>query len=125
MNRLTHARANGIKTGYWSPAKKEELAQRLAAYEDTGLEPGEVMDGRMLTGWIPVSDRLPQNYTPVLGQWEWHSRQTNEVEILISTVMMNASGEWVSSEGLGAVAGDVSAWMPLPEIYRAGDHDEC
>lgn len=42
MNRLTHARANGIKTGYWSPAKKEELVQRLAAYEDTGLEPEEI-----------------------------------------------------------------------------------
>ena len=39
MIRLTHARANGIKSGYWSPSKKEELVQRLAAYEDTGLEP--------------------------------------------------------------------------------------
>ena len=35
MNRLTHERSNGIKTGYWSPSKKEELVQRLAAYEDT------------------------------------------------------------------------------------------
>ena len=33
MNRLTHERSNGIKTGYWSPSKKEELVQRLAAYE--------------------------------------------------------------------------------------------
>lgn len=33
---------NGIKTGYWSPNKKEELVQRLAAYENTGLEPGEL-----------------------------------------------------------------------------------
>lgn len=42
MNRLTNLRVNGIKTGYWSPAKKEELVQRLAAYEDTGLEPEEI-----------------------------------------------------------------------------------
>ena len=40
--RMTHQRANGIKTGYWSPETKENLVQRLAAYEDTGLEPQEV-----------------------------------------------------------------------------------
>ena len=43
MDRMTHERVNGIKTGYWSPAKKEELVQRLAAYEDTGLEPAEII----------------------------------------------------------------------------------
>ena len=39
MERLTHERANGIKTGYWSAATKEELVQKLAAYENTGYEP--------------------------------------------------------------------------------------
>ena len=33
MDRLTHPRCSGIKEGYWSPAKKEELVQRLAAWE--------------------------------------------------------------------------------------------
>ena len=42
MDRLTHERCNGIKTGYWSTAKKEELIQRLAAYENTGLEPEQI-----------------------------------------------------------------------------------
>lgn len=42
MDRLTHLRVNGIKRGYWSPATKEELVQRLAYYEDTGLTPSEV-----------------------------------------------------------------------------------
>lgn len=32
--RLTHERCNGIKTGYWSDANKEELVQRLAEFED-------------------------------------------------------------------------------------------
>lgn len=41
MKRLTHERVNGIKTGYWSAATKETLLQRLAAYENTGLEPEE------------------------------------------------------------------------------------
>lgn len=32
MERLTHERVNGIKTGYWSTATKEVLVQKLAAY---------------------------------------------------------------------------------------------
>lgn len=64
MTRLTHERVNGIKTGYWSPAKKEELVQRLAAYEDTGLEPEEIMDVRMLTGWTPCDEKLPAEPEP-------------------------------------------------------------
>lgn len=44
MNRLTHERTNGIKSGYWSQAKKDELIARLAQYENTGLEPGIIAD---------------------------------------------------------------------------------
>lgn len=39
---MTEKRCNGIKTEYWSAAKKEELVQRLAAYENTGLEPEDI-----------------------------------------------------------------------------------
>ena len=42
MKRLTHERCNGIKTGYWSPEKKDELVNALAAYENTELTPEEV-----------------------------------------------------------------------------------
>lgn len=42
MNRLTLQRVNGIKTGYWSPAKKDELIQRLGKYEDLAMEPEEI-----------------------------------------------------------------------------------
>ena len=34
MERLTHERKSGMKTGYWSPNKKQELVDRLAMYED-------------------------------------------------------------------------------------------
>ena len=80
MERLTHPRNSGIKTGYWSPNKKDELVERLAAYEDTGLTPeeAEALDsfersqvGKMLKElneeqrkhrWIPVEERLPEPY---------------------------------------------------------------
>ncbi|WNX84383.1 hypothetical protein RWV98_17690 [Agathobaculum sp. NTUH-O15-33] len=32
--KLTSERRNGIKTGYWSSAKKDELVQKLGAIED-------------------------------------------------------------------------------------------
>ena len=44
MERLTAQRCNGIKTGYWSSAKKEELVQRLGQYEDTGYTPEEIRE---------------------------------------------------------------------------------
>lgn len=48
--RLTGVRVNGIKTGYWSWAKKEELVQRLGQYEDFGLTPGQL--GRLWDSYI-------------------------------------------------------------------------
>lgn len=33
MERLTHERKSGMKTGYWSPNKKQELVDRLAMSE--------------------------------------------------------------------------------------------
>ena len=42
MERLTHKRANGIKEGYWSPNKKQELVDTLAVYENTGLMPQQI-----------------------------------------------------------------------------------
>lgn len=61
MKRLTHKRVNGIKTGYWSPEKKETLVNALAEYENTGLTPEEIKmlngkgaDAPTNDGWIPV-----------------------------------------------------------------------
>lgn len=42
MERLTAQRCSGIKGGYWSAAKKDELIQRLGQYEDTGYTPEEI-----------------------------------------------------------------------------------
>lgn len=46
MERLTAQRCSGIKSGYWSTAKKEELVQRLGQYEGTGLTPEEIRELR-------------------------------------------------------------------------------
>ena len=40
MTRYTYENENGV---IWSPHRKAELIMQLAAYEDTGLTPAEVM----------------------------------------------------------------------------------
>ena len=54
MKRLTQRRMNGIKTGYWSVSKKDDLLARLAEYEDTGLEPEEVLQAAKYTEYLEV-----------------------------------------------------------------------
>ena len=44
IERLTHKRVNGIREGYWSPNKKQELIDRLAVYENTGVDPEQIRD---------------------------------------------------------------------------------
>lgn len=60
MERLTHKRENGIKRGYWSPNKKQELVDRLAMYE--GREEKD--------RWIPISERLPEDESYILVSFE-------------------------------------------------------
>ncbi len=62
MQRLTHKRENGIKRGYWSPNKKQELVDRLAMYEDREDSKDTNVPGK----WIPCSERLPEDESYIL-----------------------------------------------------------
>lgn len=126
MERLTHPRNSGIKTGYWSPNKKDELVERLAAYEDTDLTPQEIYSlktGTILkalrTEWIPVEERLPEddNYIllsfenfslPLVGRYEAGSDGGGAFYLGDCD-----EGDTCLSENLF-----VNAWMPLPEPYQ-------
>lgn len=48
-------------------ANRNAVLERCCQYEDTGLTPEEIMDGKMLTGWIPVDERLPNSETIALA----------------------------------------------------------
>lgn len=124
MERLTHPRSSGIKTGHWSPEKKDALIERLAAYEDTGLTPQEIYSlkaGTILKAigakWIPVKERLPKEDGFVLvtvnGIYN-HITFSDAIEL----------GE-LCSDGTWFIAGypdwnnpNVIAWMPLPRPYQ-------
>lgn len=106
MERMTHERVNGIKSGYWSPNKKEELIERLAEYEDTGLTPAEISGGKLLTGWISVKDRLPETDDRVLVCTVTKKGRQN----IITGDYATRSKVWVCGMNM-----NVTHWMPLPE----------
>lgn len=121
MNRLTQKRVNGIKTGYWSASKRDELVARLAEYEDTGLAPVEVLKLKQNTvQWIPMAKELPESADYVLMSFENFSLPA------IGRYEVNDEGDgaWYLGDDNGgdtccSVGLFVNAWMPLPEAYKA------
>lgn len=117
MERLTHKRENGIKRGYWSPNKKQELVDRLAMYEDRE----DAKDTNVLGKWIPCSERLPEDESYILVSFE-------------NTTMPDIARYEENDEGGTFYPGDdeksyssygifVNAWMPLPEPYKEEQHE--
>ena len=104
MERLTHKRENGIKRGYWSPNKKQELVDRLAK------------DTNVLGKWIPISARLPEDESYILVSFENASMPDiarYEENDEGGTFYPGDDEKSYSSYGIF-----VNAWMPLPEPYR-------
>lgn len=115
MERLTHKRENGIKRGYWSPNKKQELVNRLAMYEDRE----DAKDTNVLGKWIPYSEKLPEDESYILVSFE-------------NATMPDIARYEENDEGGTFYPGDdeksyssyglfVNAWMPLPEPYKQND----
>lgn len=112
MERLTHKRENGMKTGYWSPNKKQELVDRLAMYEDRE----DAKDTNVPGKWIPCSEKLPEDESYILVSFE-------------NATMPDIARYEENDEGGTFYPGDdeksyssygifVNAWMPLPELYK-------
>lgn len=86
----------------------------LKKYEDTGLTPEEIMDGKMLTGWIPVEERLPAPHTDVIVAVQDFGEDTFRA---IDCLVKGDAGKLMWSTYNGALE-RVLAWMPLPERYE-------
>ena len=68
--------------------------------------PLEVVEKNAQPGWIPVTERLPEN-----GYWLW-SAKGGEVQ-----KDFYWDGHWENAEKYGY---EVIAWQPLPTPYREG-----
>lgn len=113
MERLTSKRVSGIKSGYWTQHKKDELTQALGPYEDTGLTPAQIRDLKKQADnpskpepvrWISVEDRLPEAGAEVLIL-----RKSGSV--------CNATKlpDGPNFKVLCVQATNVTHWMPMPE----------
>lgn len=92
-------------------AKKEkEVIERLAEYED--LEEKE--------GWIPITDRLPDN-----NGTEFDTVLISTVENGVQMGFYDDEDErwWFTCSDGSAWSVTVTAWMPLPEPYKAGEQE--
>lgn len=130
MGRLTHERLNGIQNGYWSPNKKQELVDRLAAYENTDLDPEQVehvkktaekyllekAEGKV-NGWIPVEVRLPEEKANPVSQ-DFYEYQVTAKFGNVKDVRHYKYGNGHWWHGPGIVDKYVIAWRPLPEPYH-------
>ena len=93
-----------------------ELREKLKAYEDTGLTPEEIMDGKLLTGWIPVEERLPKEWQNENGEpIEFNVMLPNAKEV--TTLCFNGSQwfefDWSNMRISGYFT--ITHWMPLPQ----------
>ena len=124
MERLTHPRNSGIKTGYWSPNKKDELIERLAAYEDTGLTPEEIERLKEQNRWIPVEERLPEEDTIVLLTVSGLLYGSITFSDAIELGNLCSDGSWFIEGYPDWDDPNVTAWMPLPEPYQWEKNNE-
>lgn len=89
----------------------------LKEYEDTGLTPEEIMDGELLTGWIPVSERLPNAKEYCKNDGRFIVTDGNKVEQGLFDIYADGYNDphWPYQSC------QLIAWRPLPEPYRAED----
>lgn len=88
----------------------DKCLHRLRDYEDTGLTPREIMNGKMLTGWVPVEERLPKEdglyVVTIMGVG------------IAGPIYMRDLTDYENESGW--YARNVVAWLPckLPKPYR-------
>ena len=80
----------------------------IKALEDADAEILKIpaVDVASVTGWIPVTERLPKECTRVIGFMAWKAMAAIEYQ----------NGKWYSIDHLSPLPDEaVTHWMPLPE----------
>lgn len=114
MDRLTARRVNGIKTGYWSAAKKDDLIQRLGELEDLAERSTKAPAGA--DEWISPDERLPEEFQRVIIARVYDPGQPLRVEQAI----YQPGGWW---KVYGTNCRKIEAWRPMPAPPEISDHD--
>lgn len=110
MKRLTGRAPDG--TAYlYNMGGTNAAIDRLAAYEDTGLEPEKISIRR----WIPVMERVPEELEDVLCC-------TDEGYIVLGWFVENPKMTTTGYEcaSSGGFVRNITHWMPLPILPSEG-----
>ena len=107
------------------PVVTQEIIDRLATYEDTGLTPEEVQQMR----WIPVEKRLPEDDAPAGRKQITVMVTTKAGKVTIASRVFEPERDycgkvyparWLWSRWLN---NHVTHWMPLPKPPKEASHD--
>lgn len=107
------------------PVVTQEIIDRLAAYEDTGLAPEEIQQMR----WIPVEERLPE---PNTGGGYWVAKKGPRGNTMMKLAQYSDYGMAMSVDAVTDITWrdwdftkitDVTHWMPLPSLPKEASHD--
>lgn len=130
QERLTHKRSNGIKDGYWSPNKKQELVDCLAKYEDTGLSPEEIKARCKIS---PAGGKIRE--IPTITPEDEFQKYLGDVQELIDTWKNDGLGYisikcqlsdllcGIKDEDMVFTIGQIKRTMLWPEIKNEHPHE--
>ena len=68
--------------------------------------------------WIPVTERLPEEWWPVLGLIKFHEKEEPPAQQVLWYL---GNGHWRETWRGDMIESDVSHWMPLPEPPKEGE----
>lgn len=91
----------------------EELKQIAEHYEETAMDYYKDVCYYLdrVPKWIPVTERLPEEYTRVIGFMAWKAMTAIEYQ----------NGKWYLIDHLETLPDEaVTHWMPLPEPPKEG-----
>lgn len=92
--------------------QEAEIYKKLCEYEDTGFTPQEIVNRKRLSGWILLSEYLPDKS----GTY-YLVTTTRSPKIEMAWYL---HGDWYWNNSDTKMMG-VIAWMPLPKPYRQKD----
>lgn len=106
-----------IEESRWYP---NPLTDYKAGWNDCNIDWSERIEAQpQVGGWIPVTEKLPENGCGVLVTVNGKHNNIIFVNALEIAEYRNTEG-WIIEGYLDWLDPDVTAWQPLPEPYKGG-----